>query len=111
MRKSHPENFARALPSAAREIFSHGQQTVLEHRDAVGRRIFLFRTGVWDPYAVTPADIFAANYLCLEMVAREAKSQVAGLVMVVDMAGLSFSHIMHITTEYVRSVANIIQVG
>ncbi len=110
MRKSHPQNFARALPSSAKRIFTHGQQTVLERRDSIGRRVFLFRAGAWDPYLVSPADIFAANYLCLEMVAREQKSQVSGLVMAVDMAGFSLSQVMHVTTEYVRSVANIIQV-
>ncbi len=46
MRKSHPQNFARAIPTAAKEVFARGQQTVLEHRDAIGRRIFLFRYGI-----------------------------------------------------------------
>ncbi len=52
MRKSHPQNFARAFPSAAKDIFTHGQQTVLEHRDAVGRRIFLFR---WEHIRLLPS--------------------------------------------------------
>ncbi|TRY72381.1 hypothetical protein TCAL_04745 [Tigriopus californicus] len=109
MRKCNPENFDKALPSLAKSIFSHQQQTVLPCRDRNGRRIFLFRAGIWDPYQVTPGDIFAANYLLLEMIAREAKSQVAGLVMVVDLAGFCFSHIMNVSKDHVRSVANIIQ--
>ncbi len=60
---------------------------------------------------MSPYDLFSANYLCLELVAREPKSQVAGMVIVLDMAGFSFTHLMHVTTEHVRSIANIIQVG
>ena len=63
-------------------MLSRGQQTVLPHRDALGRRVFLFRAGDWDPAAVPPGDVFAANFLCLEMMAREAKTQVAGIVVV-----------------------------
>ena len=109
MRRSCPRNFTKSLPSLARPIFTHQQQTVLPHRDKLGRRVFLFRAGAWDPYKVSPSDIFAANYLLLELIAREPKSQIAGLVMVVDMSGFTFGQIMHVTTEYVKSVASIIQ--
>jgi len=110
MRQRCPQNFTKALPSLAKDVLlNHTQQTVLDHRDAKGRRVFLFRAGVWDPVAVPPGDVFAANFLCLEMMAREAKTQVAGIVVVVDMAGLSFNHIMNISSEYVKSVASIIQ--
>ena len=109
LRQRCPQNFTKALPSLARDIFSYAQQTVLEHRDALGRRVFLFRAGAWEPASVPPGDVFAANYLCLEMMAREAKTQVAGIVVVVDMGGLSFNHIMNISSDYVRSVANVIQ--
>ena len=78
-------------------------------RDKFGRRVFLFRAGVWDPCAVSLSDIFAANYICLELMAREPKTQIAGLVMVVDMSGLTFNHIMNVSSEYVKSVASVIQ--
>ena len=76
MRKTWPQNFSKTLPSLAKPIYEHLQQTVLLKRDHLGRRVFLFRAGAWDPTQVTPSDIFAANYLLLEMIAREPKSQV-----------------------------------
>ena len=110
MRKTWPDNFKKALPSLAKNIFKHQQQTVLPHRDRQGRRIFLFRAGIWDPSAVSPSDISAANYLLLEMIVREPKTQIAGLIMIVDMSGFGFGQVMHVTTDYVKSVANMIQV-
>ncbi len=32
-------------------------------------------------------DIFATNFMCLEVMGREPKTQIAGLVALVDMAG------------------------
>ena len=76
MRRNHSDNFAKSLPSLCADVFPHKMQTVLPHRDRLGRRVFLFRAGIWDPSAVSPTDVFAANYICLEMMAREVKTQV-----------------------------------
>ena len=75
MRRNHSHNFSKALPSLCADVFSHKMQTVLPHRDRSGRRVFLFRAGIWDPSAVSPTDVFAANYICLEMMASEVKTQ------------------------------------
>ena len=75
MRRNHSHNFAKSLPSLCADVFSHKMQTVLPHRDRFGRRVFLFRAGIWDPNAVSPTDVFAANYICLEMMASEVKTQ------------------------------------
>ena len=75
MRRNHSANFAKSLPSLCADVFSHRMQTVLPHRDRFGRRVFLFRAGIWDPSAVSPLDVFAANYICLEMMASEVKTQ------------------------------------
>jgi len=109
MRRNHTPNFAKSLPSLCADVFSHRMQTVLPHRDRSGRRVFLFRAGIWDPSAVSPLDVFAANYICLEMMASEVKSQIAGTVVIVDMGGFSWSHLVSISADYLRSVANVIQ--
>jgi len=64
---------------------------------------------MWDPSTTSPEDIFAANYLCLEMMAREARTQVAGVVTVVDMTGFGLAQAMQVSVDYVRSVAAVIQ--
>ena len=76
MRRNHSANFAKSLPSLCADVFPHKMQAVLPHRDRLGRRVFLFRAGIWDPSAVSPTDVFAANYICLEMMASEVKTQV-----------------------------------
>ena len=43
IRYTSPQNFEKALPSKARDLFAHNQQTVLEHRDTLGRRVLVFR--------------------------------------------------------------------
>ncbi len=56
---------------------------------------------VWDPSESGPdpvthtelifvyfQDIFATNFMCLEVMGREPKTQIAGLVALVDMAGI-----------------------
>lgn len=110
MRRTWPHNFEKSLPSLSKATFGHQQQTVLAHRDKLGRRVFLFRAGKWDPYKTSPSDIFAANYLLLETIVREPKTQIAGLVVVVDMSEFSFTHMISVTTEHIKSVAQIIQV-
>ena len=37
------------------------------------------------------------------------KTQIAGTVVIVDMGGFSWSHLVSISADYLRSVANVIQ--
>ena len=48
--------------------------------------------------------------LCLELMSLEVKTQISGIVIVLDMKDLGFNHIMNVTTEHVKSIANVIQV-
>ncbi len=41
-------------------------------------------------------DIFATNFMCLEVMGREPKTQIAGLVALVDMAGM---HLVYVITD------------
>ena len=115
MRRRYPQNFT-LLDSGdlcqVTSVLCKGpcQQSVLPHRDREGRRVFLFRAGAWNLTEKTTADIFAANLLCLEAVAREPRTQVSGIVVVVDMADFGLSHALNVGgVEYVRSVADVIQ--
>jgi retinaldehyde-binding protein 1 len=71
--------------------------------------IICCRAGQWDPTTTSPEEIFAANYLALEMMARESRTQVAGVVTVLDMGGFGLSQAMRVDVNYVRSVAAVIQ--
>jgi hypothetical protein len=44
-------------------------------------------------------DIFATNFMCLEVMGREPKTQIAGLVALVDMAGTGMQLVFVITDD------------
>ena len=50
--------------------------TTLYNRDKHGRRVYIYRSGVWDPDNVTFEQGFATGYKILEMVSLEPKTQV-----------------------------------
>jgi len=109
MRSRDPENFEKTLPSLAKDTLECCLQTVLPHRDQLARRVFMFRAGKWNPTCTTPQDIFSTNLMCLELIAREQKSQISGIVAIVDMEGFGWEHIMQLSVEYVRNVVSLVQ--
>lgn len=108
-RSKFKANFEKSLPSTCSGTFSHQIQTVLPHRDTKARRVFIFRVGMWDPALVSKEDLFSANYLCLELMAREPKTQISGIIAVVDMSGLSWSHWMQMSYDYIQSMVGMVQ--
>jgi len=109
MRSRRPSSFEKSLPSLCSDIFTYQLQTILPHRDRLARRVFVFRSGRWDTTTTTPQDIFSANYLCLEMMAREQKTQISGIVALVDMADFGWYHVMQLSVSYIKSLASLIQ--
>lgn len=109
MRSRDPANFEKTLPSLAKETLECCLQTVLPHRDHLARRVFMFRAGKWNPARTTPQDIFSTNLMCLELIAREQKSQISGIVAIVDMEGFGWDHIMQLSVDYVRNVVSLVQ--
>ena len=49
---------------------------LLPYRDKHGRRVYIYRSGVWNPETVTFEQGFATGYKILEMVSLEPKTQV-----------------------------------
>ena len=50
--------------------------TFIINRDKHGRRVYIYRSGVWNPETVTFEQGFATGYKILEMVSLEPKTQV-----------------------------------
>ena len=49
----------------------------------------IFRAGAWDPATTSPEQIFSSNFLCLELMAREERTQVDQSVsLLLDITGL-----------------------
>ena len=58
--------------------------------------------GRWDPELVPVEEFYASAYVLLELVAREVRTQVAGVTVIADISGFSFKHIRNLGLEQMR---------
>jgi len=96
---------SKAIPSRLDRVWSHHLNTMTEKRDKFGRRIYIFRLGQWDPNTVPVEEFYASAYCLLELVAREVKTQIAGITVVSDVSGFGFKHIRNLGFEQMRCIA------
>ncbi|XP_072387248.1 alpha-tocopherol transfer protein-like [Diabrotica undecimpunctata] len=104
-----PELFQCPLPSECGTMFELQAQTMLSSRDQLGRRVYIIRVDNFDSTKVTIDDVFRTNVLALEHVVREAETQVAGIVVILDMAGLSLQHAKFFTPYYAKKMVELVQ--
>lgn len=58
---------------------------------------------------MTIDEIFKTNILALEHVVCEAETQIAGVVVILDMAGLSLHHARFFTPYYAKRTVEVVQ--
>lgn len=130
MKLKCPELFSCPLPSDCNKVFELQAQNMLEQRDHFGRRVYIIRMGksallrifdnfnnsffrnfidYFDSNIVTIEEIFRTNVLALEDVVREAETQIAGIVVILDMAGLSLQHAKFFTPYYAKKMVELVQ--
>lgn len=63
----------------------------------------------FDSSKVTIEDVFRVNVLALEQIVREAETQIAGIVVILDMAGLSLQHAKFFTPYYAKRMVELVQ--
>ena len=80
-------------------------------RDKHGRRVYIYRSGKWDPDKVNFEQGFAVGYKILEMVSLEPKTQVAGITAVFDGKGFGFKQFSSVSLENQLVVINLVQQG
>ncbi|KAL1513481.1 hypothetical protein ABEB36_002887 [Hypothenemus hampei] len=109
MKLKYPELFQCPLPSDCSKTFDLQAQCMLQHRDQWGRRIYIIRVDSFDSSKVTIEDIFRTNVLALEQIVRETKTQIAGIVVILDVAGLSLQHAKFFTPYYAKRMVELVQ--
>ncbi|KAF5300274.1 hypothetical protein FQA39_LY11131 [Lamprigera yunnana] len=109
MKLKFPELFKCPLPSQITTILDFQAQNMLPNRDQFGRRVYIIRVEKFDSAVVTIDDIFKTNILALEEIVREPETQVAGIVVIVDMAGLSLHHARFFTPHYAKRSVEVVQ--
>lgn len=126
MKLKYPELFSCPLPSQNGKVFELQAQNMLQQRDQFGRRIYVIRVGTlktrtripllitflldnFDSSRVSIEEIFRTNILALEHVVREPETQIAGIVVLLDMGGLSLQHVKFFTPYYAKKMVDLVQ--
>ncbi|XP_068619992.1 alpha-tocopherol transfer protein-like [Battus philenor] len=89
------------------ELINLGYIFVSPYKDKAGRRVIIYRPGVFDPYKYTNQDMCRVMAICYETLMEDEESQIRGLVHFADGGGVGFPHLTLFTPkEAVRIVKN-----
>ncbi|CAH0703717.1 unnamed protein product [Spodoptera exigua] len=89
------------------ELIDLGYIFVSPFKDKLGRRVVIYRPGVFDPYKYTNQDMCRVMGICYETLLEDEENQVRGVVHYADGSGVSFPHLTLFTPkEAVRIVKN-----
>ncbi|GLG96077.1 retinaldehyde-binding protein 1-like isoform X1 [Gryllus bimaculatus] len=91
--KARNPHVGRPLPMSRLDVVANsGTVCILPRRDQFGRRMLLLQTGrKWDPKKLTMDELLSAVLMFLEIAIVEPSTQVAGVVILWDLEGLSLS--------------------
>ncbi|XP_004933182.1 alpha-tocopherol transfer protein-like isoform X2 [Bombyx mandarina] len=89
------------------ELLELGFVFVSPFKDKGGRRVVIYRPGVFDPYKYTNQDMCRVMGICYETLMEDEETQVRGVVHFADGGGVGFPHLTLFTPkEAVRIVKN-----
>jgi len=113
MRRDHFNYFQgfREVESLIETTFSQKIHGMLPHRDGEGRRIYVFRPGKWNPDKVPFTSVFCAGVMLCEMVAREERTQIAGITAIVDSQNFGWKQLRAIGMEDAKNIARFFNVS
>ncbi|XP_059614326.1 retinaldehyde-binding protein 1-like [Phlebotomus argentipes] len=109
MKQQSPELFRVSPPTEVRHILEMQMQYMIPQRDPCGRQVFIFRVEKCDPYRCSVENVFRTNVLSLESVVRSAETQIAGLVVLLDMSGVSLGHSRFLSPQLARHTVEVVQ--
>lgn len=87
-------------------------QLPLPGRDHLGRKVVVIRGGTADPRAHKPEDLEKANMMVMETLVKDRNDDmfVMGMVIVVDMHGMTMAHLTSKPVAMVKKLLRFVQV-
>lgn len=109
-RQNYPHIFVHLLPSKEKIAICSNLIYPLPFRAKDGTRILVVEGGKrWNPKEVSTIDLFKGLLLCMYLALGESKTQIAGACVIIDVEGLSLSHITYITPSFAKMLVDFIQ--
>lgn len=131
MKENSPDLFHVSPPSDLKAMLEMQIQCMLPQKDNHGRQVYVFRVGTcWtvdttyvvksfhafifvaekcDPYKIPVEHVFRSNVLALEDAIRDPETQIGGLVVLLDMAGLGFAHARYLSPHLAKRTVEVVQ--
>ncbi|XP_075151325.1 alpha-tocopherol transfer protein [Haematobia irritans] len=100
--------FEKVRPLDLSYIASKDIVHVTPYRDQCGRRIMIYRFGIWKPSEVKTDDIFRATVCLMEMGILEPITQVVGGIGIFDLQGFSLGHLLHLSPSVATNVIAVV---
>ena len=104
-------NFFKSLrASCLRPVFEDGLPMVMPERDHLGRSVVILFPGNWNTNLYTFEDILRALLLTMEYLIESERTQICGVVFVVDFTGWRLSDTSHCNKSHLMDAVKVFQV-
>ncbi|XP_072143963.1 alpha-tocopherol transfer protein-like isoform X4 [Dermacentor andersoni] len=112
VRRDRPELFEELTPSSIPfdvVCRKHQLLTVSRRTDPLGRMVLLMKIGSWNTEMCTLNDFFRVGIALAECFLLRQDFQVRGIVVVIDLKGLSVYHLPYYTPSVIRTLVSLVQ--
>ncbi|XP_072383653.1 alpha-tocopherol transfer protein-like [Diabrotica undecimpunctata] len=105
----YPKYGFNITPASIRQVFDTEVFKFLPTRTSTGCRIMTVSVANWDPKKVTMEELFKAVMVSMEIAMLEPKTQLGGVHVILDTAGLSLMHIYQFSPSLAKVMLEWIQ--